>query len=167
MTLRWFTEDATDIVGGIVLVPDNVGRIRLGFGYWNLEFNCHNFAESIPNEELHQASSVNTACLFYSSKVANDPRVKFQVLETKLPDGSTFKYSEDHGWCYNAIHAGYDIFIDTRVRCKHLRYSPGDKRLIVLDAAKFKSQPNLNKESSSMNPFTWRKHNGLSKMWKP
>lgn len=120
-TINRFLEDDVDIAGGIVLVPDNAGNIRLGFGYFRPYYD---FSNTLPAEELFEVHAVNTACMFLSKQVMNDRQVSFKIWtapEIKTPNGTLYALSEDHGFCYNAKLRNYLLYVDRRVMCKHLR----------------------------------------------
>jgi len=121
-TINCFLEDQADIVGGIVLVPDNKLNIRLGFGYFGPYYD---FSNSLPREEFFEVHSVNTACMFLSKHLMNDKRISFKLFRYTSPEVKDKMkdnvMSEDHGFCYNALKHGYTAFVDNRVRCKHLR----------------------------------------------
>jgi hypothetical protein len=118
-SINWFLEDAMDITGGIVLIPDNKNNIRLGFGYFRPYYD---FSDVLPDEEMFQVHAVNTACMFLSQKVMSDEKVSFKIWNVSLPDSKEpFALSEDHGFCYNALQQHYQLWIDKRVACKHLR----------------------------------------------
>ena len=120
-SINWFLEDDADIVGGVVLIPDNKANIRLGFGYFRPYYD---FSNELPAEELFQTGAVNTACMFISKNVMNDERMSFKIYhvpDVPTDDGKPFALSEDHGYCFNANLCGYTLWVDRRVMCKHLR----------------------------------------------
>lgn len=117
-TINNFLEDEVDIVGGIVLVPDNKMNIRLGFGYFKPYYD---FSNVLPTEQLFSVHAVNTACMFLTKQVMNDKKVSFKIWNIPMPDGTPFALSEDHGFCYNALRRNYMLWVDRRVKCKHLR----------------------------------------------
>lgn len=120
-SIRYFLEDDLDIVGGVVLIPDNDSNIRLGFGYFRPYYD---FSNDLPSDELFNVDAVNTACMFVSKKVMNDKRMSFKIWNIPTPNGA-FALSEDHGYCYNALQNNYMLWVDRRVMCKHLRNFSG------------------------------------------
>jgi hypothetical protein len=118
-TINWFLEDEVDIVGGIVLVPDNSMNIRIGFGYFKPYYD---FSKILPAEQLFSVHAVNTACMFMTKEVMNDKKLSFKIWNIpNMPDGKPFALSEDHGFCFNALQRNYMLWVDRRVKCKHLR----------------------------------------------
>lgn len=126
-TIRNFVEDAVDIVGGIVVIPGVDGRFQYGFGYF---VPGHHFAIKLPVAILTPVGSVNTACMFLSKKVMNDPRVRFTDLVHRGQYGQNLDLSEDHSFCLHAALAGYRVWVDARVECTHLK--DWDGRVISL-----------------------------------
>jgi hypothetical protein len=126
-SIRNFLQDCADIVGGVVRVPDNRGRFRLGFGYFR---PFYDFCDTIPSD-FFMVDSVNTACMFISREVMNDPRVTFKLWAIPMPDGKKLDISEDHGYCHSAGEAGYTVWVDARVKCVHLRMWNG--RIVRLE----------------------------------
>ena len=118
--VNWFIEDCVDIAGGVVLIPDNENNIRLGFGYFRPYYD---FSNVLPNEEFFQVHAVNTACMFLSKQVMRDKNVSFKIWSVPgiSPTAEPFALSEDHGYCYNALQQHYQLWVDRRVACKHLR----------------------------------------------
>lgn len=129
-TIRDFLEDDVDIVGGIVKIPDNYDHFQLGFGYFGPQ---HYFATEIPSENLAQVGSVNTTCMFLSHKIMNDSRLSFASLVHKGEHGQLIDISEDHSFCLNANLLGYKVWVDTRVKCTHLRCWDGRIQTIKVD----------------------------------
>ena len=118
-TPAYFVEDAQNIVGGIVRIPDSRGGVSMGFGFFMPE---HRFAAAIPpNVTLMQSGSVNTACMCLSKQVMFDDRLAFEHIVAKGELGQVMDISEDHSFCLRANLLGYKVFVDTRVKCKHLR----------------------------------------------
>ncbi len=123
--IRRFIADGKDIVGGLVNIPDQDGRFRPGFGYFRPFFQ---FAKEMPEEDLAKVGAVNTACMFISRKVLDDPRVRFDLTRVVDVEGGEIVFSEDHIFCFIAQKAGHGVWVDTRVKCVHLRMWDGRVR---------------------------------------
>jgi hypothetical protein len=116
-TIQTLVGDQKDIVGGIVRIPDFYGNTVLAFGSFTPLFR---FAKAIPKEEVAQVDSVNTACMLLSHDVINDGRLSFSPIAQS--DGIERQMmSEDQAFCFTAGKVGYSVWVDTRIRCSHLR----------------------------------------------
>jgi hypothetical protein len=127
--IQRFVADGKDLVGGLVNIPDQDGHFRPGFGYFGPFFQ---FAKEMPKEPLAKVGAVNTACMFISKRVLNDPKVRFDLTLIPSDEGKEIIFSEDHNFCQTIQQAGYKVWIDTRVRCVHLRMWNGKVRREVV-----------------------------------
>ena len=117
-----------DMIGGVVVIPNEFGKSVFGFGKFKPFFNGVKFNNKLPNT-VTSVDFINTACMFLSHKIMNDARVKFCVIKSQNQINS-----EDHSYCFMAKTYGYNIYIDPDIHCKHFRrFSKTEQVLLEID----------------------------------
>lgn len=102
-----------DIISPLVRVPTSVG-LGWGFGYFKNPLRDGWVNKEI-REPLQRVDAVCTSCMLLSNQVMNDQEVGFKPVKLR----EDLYAGEDHGFCYLAGKAGYEVYVDTTFEVKH------------------------------------------------
>lgn len=126
--LRLFEAGRKDVCAGAVRTFNNEWRPVLGFGSFRKPFFTGlDWAEQCPFEALSRVDFANTACMSLGWRVVADERARFDPVWVDY-NGEKVLLSEDHSFSHLLSTLGYEIFLDSRIRCAHLRQTPRGRR---------------------------------------
>ncbi len=126
--LNLFHGDGKDVCAGVVKTFNNEWKEVLGFGnFVEPFFTDLRWTERVPEETLSKVGFANTACMALGWRVLVDERARFEPLWVDYR-GEKVLLSEDHSFCNLLYDLGYEIFLDSRIRCSHLRETPQGRR---------------------------------------
>lgn len=126
--VKCFAEDGRDVCAGVVKTFNNNWDEVLSFGTFDEPFftDLH-WARQVPKESLTKVDFANTACMALGRRVLADEQARFESLWVDYK-GEKLLLSEDHAFCRLLTELGYAVYLDSRIRCGHLRETPRGRR---------------------------------------